>query len=304
MTPPDLFPGFAARTIDTRAGKIFARVGGADGAPPLVLLHGYPQSHVMWAGIAGDLAREFRVIVPDLRGYGWSSVIEAEDGSAQMSKRAMAGDIIDVMEELGHAQFALAGHDRGARVGYRLALDHPGRLSRLAVLDIVPTAEMWAGMDAALAWRVYHWTFLAQPRPMPETLIAGGSTAYLDHTLASWTASRSLKAFSPGALAHYRSNFAVPERIAAACEDYRAGFGIDRALDEADRAAGNKITCPLLVLWGNAGLPADAVDAKSTPLDVWRTWATDVRGEAIAGGHFLPEEAPAETLAKLRAFFG
>jgi haloacetate dehalogenase len=214
----------------------------------------------------------------------------------------MAEDIVALMDSLGAAQFALAGHDRGGRVAYRLALDHPGRLSRLAVLDIVPTATMWAGMDANFAMKVYHWLFLAQPNPLPETLISKAPVTYLDHTLASWTAAKSLSAFSEGALAHYRAAFSMPGHVAATCEDYRAGFGIDRAHDEADHAAGNKIDCPMLVLWGSAGFPADAVDPESTPLAVWREWASKVEGEPIAAGHFIVEENPSDTLVALRRF--
>ncbi len=219
MDLPDLFPGFASRTIHTDKTRLFARVGGSESAPPLVLLHGFPQTHVMWAPIASDLARDFRVIVPDLRGYGWSQVAEPAPDHAQMSKRAMAEDIVALMEELGHARFALAGHDRGGRVAYRLALDHPGRLSKLAVLDIVPTAVMWSGMDAALAMRVYHWLLLAQPKPLPETLIGGAPIAYLDHTLASWTDARKLSAFSAGARAHFRRAVNVAERISVSGHD-------------------------------------------------------------------------------------
>ena len=303
MDLPDLFPGFSSRTVNTGEARIFARIGGAEGAPPVVLLHGFPQTHVMWAGLAGELAKGFRVIVPDLRGYGWSQVVEPRPEHAQMSKRSMGDDVIALMEELGHAQFALVGHDRGGRVSYRLALDHPGRLSKLAVLDIVPTATMWAGMNATFAMKSYHWLFLAQPAPLPETVIGGAPISYLDHTLASWTAKKSLSDFSAGALAHYRAAFSVPERIAAACEDYRAGWGLDRAHDEADRQAGNKIQCPTLVLWGTAGFPADAIDAEATtPLHVWREWASSVSGEPISSGHFMVEENPSDTLAALQTF--
>ncbi len=303
MDLPDLFPGFAAKTIHTGEARIFARIGGADNAPPLVLLHGFPQTHVMWAPIAATLAERFRVIVPDLRGYGWSEVVEPLPDHEQMSKRAMARDIVSLMEELGHAQFALAGHDRGGRVAYRLALDHPGRLSRLAVLDIVPTGAMWASMNANFAMKVYHWMFLAQPSPLPELLITKAPVAYLEHTLASWTAAKSLQAFSDGSLAHYRAAFSVPERVAAACEDYRAGFGVDRARDVADRAGGLKIGCPTLVLWGDAGLPASAVDPETTPLAEWQQWADAVEGQPIDCGHFMVEENPDATLRGLQRFF-
>jgi haloacetate dehalogenase len=302
MDLPDLFPGFASQTFHSSEARIFARIGGNENAPPVVLLHGFPQTHVMWAGIAGELAKDFRVVIPDLRGYGWSQVVEPLPDHDQMSKRAMGSDIVELMEQLGHAQFALVGHDRGGRAAYRLALDHPGRLSKLAVLDIVPTINTWEAMDAAFAMDCYHWFFLAQPSPLPETLIGTAPVAYLDHTLASWTAAKNLSAFSPGALAHYRAAFSVPDRIAALCEDYRAGWGLDRARDQADREKGNKIKCPMLALWGSVGLPAGAVDIGTTPLSVWKNWADHVEGEPITAGHFLVEENPSATLEALRRF--
>lgn len=307
MDLADLFPGFEARTIDTGEAKIFARVGGREGAPPLVLLHGFPQTHVMWAKVAPKLAERFRLVLPDLRGYGWSSVPEPEPDHAQMSKRALARDVVALMEELGHARFAVAGHDRGARVAYRLVLDHPGRVSRLALLDIVPTSAMWARMDAGFAMKAYHWLFLAQPAPMPERLIGRGPAEWLEHTLASWTASRDLAPFGKKAMAHYRTFFSVPERIAATCEDYRAGAGIDRALDEADLAGTRRIDVPTLVLWGTAGIPAgdSASDPEATPLAAWKPFmapAAPLVGKGIAGGHFIAEEAPEATAAALLAF--
>lgn len=291
----DLFPGFDSRWFDTDAGRIFARVGGS--GPPLLLLHGFPQTHVEWHRIAPGLARKFTVVAPDLRGYGWSSAPRSEGGELY-AKRKMADDAVKVMEALGHIRFSLVGHDRGARVGYRLAFDHPGRLDKLVVIDIAPTLEVWRGMDAARAMKMYHWMFLAQPAPIPEKLIAAAPLDYLDHTLASWTADRTLHCFDARAMAHYRASFNDPARVHAACEDYRAGATIDRALDEADHAAGHKIQPPTLALWGASGLPAQGAN----PLDVWRDWCKDARGQAIAGGHFLPEEAPDETLAALLAF--
>ena len=291
----DLFPGFDSRWFDTEAGRIFARVGGS--GPPVLLLHGFPQTHVEWHRIAPGLARKFTVVAPDLRGYGWSSAPRSEGGELY-AKRRMAEDAVKVMEALGFAHFALVGHDRGGRVGYRLALDHPGRLSKLAVIDIVPTLEVWRGMDAARAMKMYHWLFLAQPAPIPENLIAPAPLDWLDHTLASWTADKTLRAFDARAMAHYRASFSDPSRIHAACEDYRAGASIDRELDEIDHTAGHKIQPPLLVLWGSHGFPAQG----RSPLDVWREWAKDARGQAIECGHFLPEEAPEETLAALLAF--
>lgn len=291
----DLFPGFDSRWFDTEAGRIFARVGGS--GPPVLLLHGFPQTHVEWHRIAPGLARKFTVVAPDLRGYGWSSAPRSE-GGALYAKRRMADDAVKVMEALGFTQFALVGHDRGARVGYRLALDHPGRLSKLVALDIVPTLEVWRGMDALRAMKMYHWLFLAQPAPIPENLIAPAPLDWLDHTLASWTADKTLRAFDARAMAHYRASFSDPSRIHAACEDYRAGASVDRELDEIDHTAGHKIQPPLLVLWGSHGFPAQG----RSPLDVWREWAKDARGQAIECGHFLPEEAPEETLAALLAF--
>ena len=291
----DLFQGFASHWIDTQAGRIFARSLGS--GPPLLLLHGFPQTHVMWHRLAARLAEKFSVVAMDLRGYGWSSAPRSSRG-AEYSKRLMGEDAVAVMESLGHTHFSLVGHDRGARVGYRLALDHPGRIDKLAVLDIMPTADMWNGMDAASAMQTYHWLFLAQPEPMPETLIGKAPVEYLEHTLASWTASKDLRSFDARALAHYRASFNDPSRIHAACEDYRAGATIDHACDMADSVAGRTIASPVLALWGDAGIPGQG----ASPLDLWRKWAPDVRGQAISGGHFLPEENPEATLPALLAF--
>ncbi len=282
----DLFPGFASHWIDTAHGCFFARSGGS--GPPLLLLHGYPQTHVEWHKIAPRLAERFTIVAMDLRGYGWSSLPEGANGEG-MSKRALAQDAVDVMEKLGHVRFSIVGHDRGGRVAYRLAFDHPGRLEKIAVIDIVPTFAMFDDMgktEAAL--KKYHWLFLAQPAPFPETLIGATPRYFLDYTLASWTAAKDLSAYAPDALAHYRAAFEDPSRIAATCEDYRAGALIDRLLDKADLDAGRRIEVPLLALWGDAGLPASG----AAPLEVWRQYAQDVRGQAIASGHFVPEENP------------
>jgi haloacetate dehalogenase len=290
------FANFAAREIALGEATIFARFGGS--GPPLLLLHGYPQSHLMWARVALALASRFTVVAADLRGYGRSSAPPSQRGE-RYSKRVMAKDAVALMSALGFEQFAVAGHDRGGRVAYRLALDHPERVTKIAALDIVPTAEMWAGMDAARAMTVYHWMFLAQPEPMPETLIAGAAEAYLDHTLKSWTGDKSLRSFAPEALAAYRAACRDPARVHAMCEDYRAGATIDRALDEADRAAGRRIEAPLLALWGAQGIPARG----ESPLEVWRRWASNVSGQGIDCGHFVPEEAPEATAQALAAFF-
>src|SRR6516225_2955870 len=265
----DLYPGFASHWIDTSAGRIFTRGGGK--GPPLLLLHGYPQTNVMWHRVAPALAVHFSLIIPDLPGYGWSDAPPSDATHAPYTKRAMAAVIIEAMAALGHVRFRLAGHDRGGRVAYRLALDHPGRLERLAVLDIVPTWAMWHRMDARLATRA-----------------------------AAGTKIKNLSAFDPRALAHYHAFFDDPVRIHATCEDYRAGRTTDLAHDEETRASGQKITCPLLAIWGAAGgLPAET----EGPLATWREWAINVRGFALDCGHYLAEEAPDATAKALLEFF-
>lgn len=291
----DLFPGFDSHWIDTPGGKIFARSGGS--GPPLLLIHGYPQTHAEWHRLAPQLAARFTVVMPDLRGYGWSQAVESENGSG-MTKRLMAQDAIAVMEALGHVKFRVVGHDRGARVAYRLAFDAPGRLEKLVTIDIVPTAAMFDSMSATSALNKYHWLFLAQPAPFPETMIGHDAIYFLEHTLASWTARKTLEAFDKSALDHYRAAFNEPSRIRATCEDYRAGALIDRFDDEADRAAGTMIAVPQLALWGSAGIPASGV----SPLGIWKQWSRDVEGHAIESGHFVPEENPQALLKALLAF--
>lgn len=293
----DLFPGFASEWINTKSGRIFARVGGK--GSPLLLLHGFSQTHVMWHRVAPKLAEKFTLVIADLPGYGWSDVPESDSNHTPFTKRAMAQTVIEAMEQLGHVHFGLAGHDRGGRVSYRLALDHPGRLSRLATLDILPTYEYWARMDRAYALKIYHWTLLAQPEPLPETLLSANPDFYLKNKLAGWSKSKNLSAFDPRALAHYLAAFNDPLRIHAMCEDYRAGAYADFEHDKADRDAGNKITIPMLALWGDAGIAASA----ATPLDTWKTWATNVRGQPVNSGHFLTEEYPDGTSAALLKFF-
>ena len=291
----DLFPGYDSKFIDTSAGKIFARIGGT--GAPLLLLHGYPQSNVMWHRLAPLIDKNFQLVIADLPGYGQSDAPESGDGHAPYDKRSMAKAMVELMEKLGYAQFALAGHDRGGRVSYRLGLDHPGRLSKLAVLDIIPTYDMWQRMDYEFALRVWHWTFLAQPHPLPETVLNQNSLAYIHLKMAGWTKAKDLSAFDPRALAHYDAFFSDPLRIHATCEDYRAGASTDLAHDKADRAAGKKINCPVLALWGAKGIPRD-----SGPLEVWGAWATKVSGQPIDSGHFLPEENPAATAAAMLEF--
>lgn len=298
---PDLFPGFETHVVDVPGAAIFARSGG--NGPPLLLLHGYPQTHVCWHKIAPELARHFTLVLPDLRGYGASRGTEAakEEVDAQhlaYSKRAMAADFVALMRALGHERFAVVSHDRGARVGYRLALDHPDSISRLAVLDIVTTLDAWADTRKETVIGRFHWSFLARPAPFPETLIGRDPAYFLEYLLAQWTASGDLSAFEPAALAHYRAAFMKPEVIHASCEDYRAGATSDVAFDAADKAAGRQITCPMLALWG--------VDrgqgAINTPLKAWEPWCPHIQGGGIESGHFLPEEQPAPTLSHLIPF--
>ncbi len=294
----DLFPGFGSEWINTGSGRIFARTGGK--GPPLLLLHGFSQTHVMWHRVAPKLAEKFSLVIADLPGYGWSDVPKSDAQHMPYSKRAMAQAMVDAMEKLGHVHFALAGHDRGGRVSYRLALDHPGRLSKLATLDIMPTYDYWLKMDYRFALKVYHWPFLAQPAPLPETLLGGNPDFYLKNKLSSWSHTKDLSVFDPRALEHYLAAFRDPLRIHAMCEDYRAGATLDFDHDKADKDAGTKITIPMLALWGNAGIAQSA----ATPLDVWKTWATNVRGQPVNSGHFLTEEDPEATAAALLDFLG
>ena len=264
-------------------------VGG--GGPPLLLLHGYPQTHVCWHKVAPILAQRWTVVCPDLRGYGDS----VKPQGADYSKRAMAVDQIETMTALGFEQFAVAGHDRGGRVAYRLALDHPERVSHLAVLDIIPTIDNFERLNGRAALGGYHWLFLAQPAPFPERLIGADPDFFLDHCLQSW-AGRS-DVFDPEAMAEYHRCFRDPATIHATCEDYRANPTIDYETDEADRGR-RMIGCPVLVLWG----AARPQRSDFTPLDTWQRWASNVRGRGLPCGHFLPEELAEETAAEVERF--
>ena len=290
-----MFEGFTAGMFDS--GGVGIAYWTKGNGPPLLLIHGYPQTHVMWHKQAGALSERFTVVAPDLRGYGDSAKPPGDADHATYSKRTMAADLVGVMAHLGHDAFMVAGHDRGARVAYRMALDHPAAVTRLAVLDIVPTKAIFDATDRTIATAYFHWFMLIQPAPIPETLIGGAPDTWLDMAFGGWAADKG--AFTPDARAEYRRGFATTEGIHATCEDYRAGASIDYAHDAATLAAGDKVAVPLLVLWGGRGLVGKRFD----PLAVWREYADDVRGHALPCGHFLPEEAPAETLAALVGFF-
>lgn len=292
---PELFPGFASRTIKTDGAEIFARVGG--NGPPLLLLHGYPQTHVIWHKVAGELAQHFTLVIADLRGYGQSSCPETDAAHLTYSKRAMAQDMVEVMSALGHEQFMILSHDRGARVGYRLTLDHPERVSRLALLDIVPTFFVWQE-TAHIGIGKFHWPFLAQPAPLPETMIGKDPVMWLEHLMIAWSGGGDLSPFSEDAMAHYRAAILQPERIHTGCEDYRAGASCDNDHDAADHDAGKKITCPTLALWGQSRKKGFVSDS----LDIWRAWCTNLQGQPVSCGHFLAEENPEDTLRVVLPF--
>jgi haloacetate dehalogenase len=289
-----LFPGFEPRRIRTSGTEINLVVGGA--GPPLLLLHGYPQTHAMWHRIAPRLAQDFTVVCADLRGYGDSGKPVSEPDHRTYSKRAMAQDQVEVMQALGFTRFAVAGHDRGGRVAHRMARDHPERVERLAVLDISPTALMYGRSDKAFATAYYHWYFLIQPYDLPERLIGADPTYYLRKKVGGW-GTVGLAIFDARALAEYERCFRDPATIHATCEDYRAAASIDLEHDAADGR--KKMHCPLLVLWGEKGVVQRLFD----PVADWKCVASEVHGKALPSGHYLAEEAPEPTYAELLAFF-
>lgn len=286
-----LFDGFSEERVVVDGLRWLVRRGG-DG-PPLLLLHGYPQCGVAWHRLAPRLADRHALVIPDLPGYGDSAWRGPDAAHEHQSKRRLAAEVVALMAALGHQRFAVCGHDRGGRVAYRMALDHPGRVARLVAVDLVPTVEVWDAMDGAGARRTFHWPFLAQPAPLPEQLIGGAPGALIDHLIAAWQGRPG--ALDPAAVDEYRRHHADPETIAAFCEDYRAGATIDVAHDRADRDAGRRIACPTLLVWGRRYFGA-------SPLPVWRRWADDVREVALDCGHFVAEEEPEATAAALRDF--
>ena len=302
MTVPaaEPFAGFTTQEIPTTRGAVHARIGGS--GLPVLLLHGYPQSHLMWRQVAPLLAEHHTVVATDLAGYGDSFRPPPGDDHAPHGKRAMALDQVEAMAALGFDRFAVVGHDRGGRVAYRMALDSPGAVERAAVLDIVPTGEVWGRADAAMARGYWHWAFLAQAAPLPERMIAGDPQAFFDlHVRAGMGLGRAVGRYPDEVLGTYRRILDDPATVESMCEDYRAGATIDVEHDDADRAAGRQITCPLLVLWAAAGgLPRFYGD----PLEVWRPWAPDVRGAPVDASHFMAEDEPEEVAGTLLDFLG
>ncbi|MDX2007687.1 MAG: alpha/beta hydrolase [Meiothermus sp.] len=264
--------------------------------PPLLLLHGYPQTHTIWHRVVPYLVEHFTVVVSDLRGYGDSSKPVGSPDHSNYSKRAMAQDQVELMAQLGFDSFYLAGHDRGGRVSHRLALDHPQRVKKLALLDISPTLKMYQQTDMTFASAYYHWFFLIQPAPFPETLIGAAPQVYLEKKMTLGSAGKA--PFAPEAWAEYVRCF-TPETIHASCEDYRAAATIDLDHDRESIAKGQKIQCPLLVLWGQHGV----IERCFKPLEDWAEVAADVRGKALPGGHYLAEELPQQTSSELIQFF-
>lgn len=290
-----MFERFDTRDVAVNGTVIRCRVGGS--GPALLLLHGHPQSHVMWHRVAPTLAEKFSVVCADLRGYGDSARPGASPHHAAYSKRTMAQDMADLMTSLGHQQFRLAAHDRGARVAHRLLLDHPDRVQRAMLLDIAPTLAMYEQTTEAFAKAYWHWFFLIQPAPLPERLIDADPAAYIRDVMGRRHAG--LAAFAPDALQEYLRCIAIPGTATAICEDYRASAGIDLEHDRADREKGHKVLAPLRVLWGAEG----AVGRCFPVLDLWREAAADVSGKALDCGHYIAEEQPAKLLEEMAEFF-
>ncbi|HKJ53616.1 MAG TPA: alpha/beta hydrolase [Gammaproteobacteria bacterium] len=292
MYPED----FDRQVIKVNGVELNVVTGGS--GPPLFLLHGFPQTHLIWHRVAPALARDFRLVIPDLRGYGDSQAPPPDPDHRVYSKREMARDIVALAEHFEFERFALAGHDRGARVGYRLVLDHPGRVTRFCVLDIIPTLDVWEQMDADKAVSQFHWPFLATGAPLPERIIGQDPGLFYRSLLERWAGD--LACLDARAVAAYLEQYRDPRRIEAQCEDYRAGATVDRLDDLADREAGRKLDCPVRVLWGRGYLGKKA----ASPIDSWRRWADEVSETALDCGHFIVEEEPELAQSAMAEFFG
>ncbi len=294
----DAIPGFKSRLLGVERSSVFVHEGGA--GPALLLLHGFPETSLMWHRVAPLLAGDFAVVAADLPGYGRSDCPDDSDHHASMSKRAMAAALVDAMRAAGHDRFAVIGHDRGGRVAYRAALDHPESISKVAVLDVVPILDVWERADARLALAFWPFSLLAQPAPLPERLLSAAPDAVVDNAIAEWGSLP--EAFPSWLREAYIHALRDPAHAHAICEEYRAAAGIDREHDQADRDIGRRIKCPLLALWSDRGGLASWYADVGGPLGLWRRWALDVRGQPVSGGHFFAEEQP-ELVAELaRAF--
>ena len=291
MTSTDeLFPEFAARQIDIGPLTVFVRTGGS--GPPLLLLHGYPQTHVAWHRVAPALSRHFTIVAPDLRGYGQSTYVPSDSMHRAYSKRTMAKDAVELMAALGFDRFSVMGHGRGGRVAYRLALDRPDVVERLVVIDIMTSFDHWQPENEATRQRLAHWAFLAQPAPIPESLIGANPQDWLEGRLRRGLRSRSLEGFDPRALDAYRSACSNPDCVHAACEDFRAGASCDLVDDQLDHDQGRRIECPALLVWGTEGSLADVTD----PGAQWQPWCSELHTRAVASGHYVLEDNPTALL--------
>lgn len=294
-----MFEGFEERLVSTAESSIYARLGGA--GPPLLLIHGFPETHLMWRDVAPRLAADFTIVCVDLPGQGASGCPDSDASHSPYSKRAMARELAGVMRQFGFEWFAVAGHDRGGRVAYRMALDHPKMIARLAVLDVIPIADAWRHADARLALSFWPWSLLSQPAPLPERLIAASPEAVIDDATSQW--GTPADCFPPEVRQAYADALRDPRRVHAICEEFRAAVALDRDHDEADRRSGRRIECPMLLLWDSEGALGRWYTEQGGPLAIWKQWATDVRGEPMSGGHFFPEAEPEATASELRAFF-
>jgi haloacetate dehalogenase len=290
-----LFPDFRSQRVAVDGLEVNAVVGPRRDGPAILLLHGYPQTHSIWHKVAPTLAKRYNVVATDLRGYGDSSKPPTTPDHAPYSKRAMAAEQVAAMRQLGHERFFVVGHDRGARVAHRMAVDHPAAILKLAVLDIAPTLAMYENTTEAFARAYWHWFFLILPAPVPEKMMGADALFLLRAKVAGGGAG--MKPFAPEAWAEYERCF-TPEMIHASCEDYRAAASIDLVHDRTDRDSGRKVRCPLLALWGEQGV----IERCFKPLDEWRRVADDVRGRTLPAGHYLPEEIPDLVIQELETF--